>query len=125
MKAFRFHGSKSGGRLEEVPRPSIESGADLLVRVSGAGVCRTDLHILDGSFDWLISRVPFTMGHENVGWIEEPSPALLELRKGDPVIVYPQSTCGICSACRAGNDMGAPGEGSTDSTVRTEGSPNI
>jgi D-arabinose 1-dehydrogenase-like Zn-dependent alcohol dehydrogenase len=106
LEAFRFHGSKVGARLEEVPRPVRGAETDMLVRVAGAGVCRTDLHILDGHFDSMISHVPFTMGHESVGWVEEPSPALPELETGDPVIIYPQSTCGTCTSCRAGDDMG-------------------
>lgn len=106
MKAFRFHGSKSGARLEETAMPTRESESDLLLKVTGAGVCRTDLHILDGAFDPLIRKVPFVMGHETVGIVQETSPALPDLKKGDPVIVYPQSTCGTCPSCRSGEDMG-------------------
>ncbi|HEV2225192.1 MAG TPA: NAD(P)-dependent alcohol dehydrogenase [Nitrososphaerales archaeon] len=105
MKAFRFHGSKSGARLDEVSQPKVDSDREVLLKVAGAGVCKTDLHILDGLFDRMISHVPFTLGHESVGWVEEPGQEPGHLRKGDPVIIYPQSTCGLCTACREGKDM--------------------
>jgi D-arabinose 1-dehydrogenase-like Zn-dependent alcohol dehydrogenase len=54
--------------------------------------------------------LPFTLGHENAGWIEEVGPAVPDLAKGDPIILHPQPSCGFCRSCRAGNDMHCTGK---------------
>jgi len=106
MQAVRFYADSRQLRIEEVPRPETRPGTgDALIKVASAGVCRTDLHILDGYFDTMIYRTPFTLGHETVGFVEELGDASNEMRKGTPVIVYPQLTCGLCHACRSGDDM--------------------
>lgn len=106
MKAVRFYADSRQLRIEEVSKPEVRPGTgDALVKVAGAGVCRTDLHILDGYFGAMIDRIPFTLGHETVGFVEELGAASNEIKEGTPVIVYPQLTCGLCHACRSGNDM--------------------
>ena len=100
--------------MEEVPDLRIEKSTDVIVRIGGAGVCRTDLHIIEGIWrphmdptgDTLL---PLIMGHENAGWIEEIGPEVEGLKKGDPVIVHPKVTGGTCLACRRGHDMHADG----------------
>jgi D-arabinose 1-dehydrogenase-like Zn-dependent alcohol dehydrogenase len=84
---------------------------DVIVRIAGAGVCRTDLHLVEGVFDHVHDKLPFTLGHENAGWIEEVGAGVSTLAKGDPVILHPQPSCGLCPACRAGNDMHCTGGG--------------
>jgi D-arabinose 1-dehydrogenase-like Zn-dependent alcohol dehydrogenase len=106
MQAARFYANGRQLRIEETPKPTVRPGTgDVLVKVAGAGVCRTDLHILDGYFDAMIDRIPFTLGHESVGFVEELEQSSSEIREGMPVIVYPQLTCGLCHACRSGDDM--------------------
>ena len=68
--------------LETVEDPKIEKSSDVVVRVGGAGVCRTDLHIIEGV--WMPHMdpngnelLPLIMGHENAGWVEEVGPCLL------------------------------------------------
>jgi len=53
-------------------------------------------------------KLPYTLGHENAGWIEEVGGAVSHLKKGDPVVLHPAVTCGFCVACRSGNDMHCP-----------------
>jgi NAD+-dependent secondary alcohol dehydrogenase Adh1 len=45
------------------------------------------------------------LGHENAGWVEEVGSAVTNVSVGDTVIVHPLMTCGLCRACRAGDDM--------------------
>src|SRR5215216_6175378 len=95
--------------LVEVPEPAISDPHDVLVRIAGAGICRTDLHILGGELAAAFGpRLPYTLGHENAGWVHEVGPAVSHLAPGDPVIVHPAVTCGVCSPCRAGVDMHCP-----------------
>ena len=94
---------------EDVPDPIIEKSSDVIVRIGGDGVCRTDLHIIEGvwrdSQDGDGKLLPLIMGHENAGWIEDFCSEVQGLKKGDPVIVHPKITGGTCIACRRGHDM--------------------
>jgi D-arabinose 1-dehydrogenase-like Zn-dependent alcohol dehydrogenase len=109
VKAGRYVGRSNAPALEEVDRPEVKGPNDVIVRISGAGVCRTDLHILDGAAPLQPPpSPPFTLGHENAGWVEEVGSAVVTVRRGDPVILHPGVTCGLCSACRAGEDMYCP-----------------
>ena len=94
---------------EDVPNPIIEKSSDVIVRIGGAGVCRTDLHIIEGvwrdSQDGDGKLLPLIMGHENAGWVEDVGSEVQGLKKGDPVIVHPKITGGTCIACRRGHDM--------------------
>jgi NAD+-dependent secondary alcohol dehydrogenase Adh1 len=93
---------------EDVADPRIKNPTDVIVRIGGAGVCRTDLHIVEGIWRSKVEvNLPHIMGHENAGWIEEVGPAVTHLRAGDPVICHPLITSGHCLACRRGNDMHA------------------
>ena len=51
------------------------------------------------------SALPYTIGHENAGWVHEVGSAVTNVQVGDTVILHPTPTCGLCRACRAGNDM--------------------
>jgi NAD+-dependent secondary alcohol dehydrogenase Adh1 len=79
---------------------------DVVVKIGGAGVCRTDLHIIEGQWDAAMHPVlPYTLGHENAGWVHEIGSAVTNVAVGDTVILHPTPTCGLCRACRAGDDM--------------------
>ena len=111
MKAVRLFQFEQAPRVEEVAEPKISGPLDVIVRVAGAGVCRTDLHLVEGVFkDGMADKMPFTLGHENAGWIEEVGSDVPHLSKGDPVILHPQPSCGFCRNCRAGNDMHCTGQ---------------
>ncbi len=109
MKAVRLFEINQPPRLVDVQEPTINGPLDVIVRIAGAGVCRTDLHLVEGVFEAVRGKLPFTLGHENAGWIEEVSVGVPNLVKGDPVILHPQPSCGFCSYCRAGNDMHCTG----------------
>src|SRR5690606_37773660 len=83
--------------------PRISGPHDVVVRVGGAGLCRTDLHIRNGWFAPVVpSELPVTLGHENSGWVHEVGSAVENVAVGDPVICHPQQSCGVCPACRGG-----------------------
>jgi NAD+-dependent secondary alcohol dehydrogenase Adh1 len=95
-------------QYEDVPDPKIERPTDVILRVGGAGVCRTDLHIVEGIWRSKVDvQLPYIMGHENAGWIEEIGPAVEGFKVGDAVICHPLVTSGHCLACRRGDDMHA------------------
>jgi NAD+-dependent secondary alcohol dehydrogenase Adh1 len=106
MKAVRLHEYDRRPVVEEVPEPKITGPHDVIVRIGGAGLCRTDLHIIEGQ--WRAKSgvdLPYTLGHENAGWVHEVGSAVEHVNVGDTVIVHPLATCGFCRACRAGDDM--------------------
>lgn len=106
MKAVRVHDYHETPRVDEVPEPAITGPLDVIVAIGGAGVCRTDLHIIEGQ--WAAKTgidLPYTLGHENAGWVHDAGPAVSHVAVGDPVICHPLATCGHCRACRDGNDM--------------------
>lgn len=95
-------------RYETVPDPEIENPTDVIIRVGGAGVCRTDLHVVEGLWrNHADVTLPYIMGHENAGWVEEIGRAVTSVKVGDAVICHPLVTSGHCLACRRGDDMHA------------------
>jgi NAD+-dependent secondary alcohol dehydrogenase Adh1 len=106
MKAVRLHGYGQRPVVEEVSEPQLTGPLDVIVRIGGAGLCRTDLHIIEGQWREKSNvELPYTLGHENAGWVQEVGGAVTNVEPGDAVIVHPLVTCGLCRACRAGDDM--------------------
>jgi NAD+-dependent secondary alcohol dehydrogenase Adh1 len=106
MKAARLHAFNAALELDEVPAPEITGPFDVIVRVGGAGFCRTDLHIIEGWFDGVIPvELPLVVGHENAGWVQAVGPQVANLAVGDAVVLHPRMSCGMCRACRMGKDM--------------------
>ena len=94
----------------DVPEPKIEAPGDIIVRIGGAGVCRTDLHVIEGLWrDRVSVKLPYIMGHENAGWVEAVGSAVQIVKAGDPVICHPLLSKGEALAARRGNDMHAGG----------------
>ena len=106
MRAVRLHGYHQKPVVEEVAEPQIAGPFDVIVKIGGAGVCRTDLHIIEGQWaEAMDPPLPYTIGHENAGWVHEIGSAVSNVAVGDTVILHPTPTCGLCRACRAGQDM--------------------
>ncbi len=106
MRAVRLHGYHQEPVIDEVPEPTIKTPLDVIVKIGGAGVCRTDLHIIEGQWEAAMNpTLPYTIGHENAGWVHEVGSAVTNVQVGDTVILHPTPTCGLCRACRAGQDM--------------------
>ena len=95
----------------ETPKPQ---GSEVLVRITRAGVCHSDVHIWDGYFDlgggkrfYVKERgciPPFTLGHEPFGIVEALGPRARGVKVGQKKIVYPWIGCGKCDVCKAGKD---------------------
>ncbi len=95
-------------RYETVEDPKIIDPTDVIVRIGGAGVCRTDLHVVEGIWRSKVDvALPYIMGHENAGWVEAVGSAVTSVKAGDAVICHPLVTSGHCLACRRGDDMHA------------------
>jgi propanol-preferring alcohol dehydrogenase len=101
MKAFQFVEWQKSGELREVPVPEPGPG-EVLVKIGGAGACHSDIHILEAAPGSRSFRLPFTLGHENAGWIEKLGSGATGFAVGDPVIVYGPWGCGSCANCRVG-----------------------
>jgi len=84
-------------RTIEVPDPRP---GEVLVRVAACGVCRTDLHVIDGDLDR--PKLPLVLGHEIVGRIAAVGAGVERFREGDRVgVPWLGATCGRCIHCRA------------------------
>jgi len=106
---------ENGKPLEEIELPTPEpTGTQVLLEVTHAGVCHSDIHIWEGGYD-LGSRgtmslkdrgvvLPLAMGHEIVGRVVAWGPDAKGVAKGDLRIVFPWVGCGECARCRAEED---------------------
>jgi len=96
-------------KIEDVPEPRITAPDEVIVRVGAAGLCRTDLHIVEGvwrdAMDPDSTLLPYIMGHENAGWVEAAGSGVTTVKPGDAVICHPLRSCGVCLECRRGEDM--------------------
>lgn len=113
MKAVRLLNWKTDPQLVEVDVPKAGPG-QVVLKIAGAGLCHSDLHLLhdfdEGMFPW---SVPFTLGHENSGWVHEVGEGVDLVAPGQAVAVHGPWGCGACDACKRGQDTycHAPTEG--------------
>jgi NAD+-dependent secondary alcohol dehydrogenase Adh1 len=109
MKAARLHQYDAQLVIEDVPKPEVAGPHDVVVKIGGAGVCRTDLHVIEQVWKDVQDAdghlLPYTLGHENAGWVDSVGSAVTTVQPGDPVIMHPLVTCGVCAGCRRGEDM--------------------
>ncbi|MCZ4535872.1 NAD(P)-dependent alcohol dehydrogenase [Gordonia terrae] len=106
MRAVQVVGYHDKLQLNEIPAPEVTGPLDVIVKIGGAGVCRTDLHILEGQWEEKSGvALPYTIGHENAGWVDAVGDAVTNVAVGDKVILHPLITCGLCRACRFGDDV--------------------
>lgn len=103
MQAYRLTGWQQPPVLDEVPVPEPRAG-EVLVRIGGAGACHSDLHLVDWPEGQLPFSPPFTLGHENAGWVAALGDGVDGLEVDDPVAVYGPWGCGRCRACRASRE---------------------
>ncbi|MCD9623499.1 NAD(P)-dependent alcohol dehydrogenase [Rhabdothermincola salaria] len=102
MRALQIQSWQSDPVLTEVPEPDPGPG-EVVVRIGGSGACHSDLHLLhdftEGMVPW---DPPFTLGHENAGWVHALGRGVSDLEVGEPVAVYGPWGCGRCPRCRVG-----------------------
>jgi alcohol dehydrogenase, propanol-preferring len=102
MRAVRITAWKHDPEIVEVDDPEPGPG-EVRVRIGGAGACHSDLHLLHdfdaGLLPW---GPPFTLGHENAGWVDALGPGATGVEVGEPVAVYGPWGCGRCHRCAQG-----------------------
>jgi len=104
MKAFQFVEWQQPPQLHDVVVPEPGPG-QVLIKVGGAGACHSDLHVMGWEQGGLPYRLPFTLGHENAGWVEKLGPGVEAFSSGDAVAVYGPWGCGSCYPCRQGIEI--------------------
>ena len=101
MRAFQLVEWQQPPVLRDVPVPDPQPG-EVLVKVGGAGACHSDLHVMEWPAGTLPYELPFTLGHENAGWIEALGAGVKGWEVGEAVAVYGPWGCGRCRPCRTG-----------------------
>jgi len=94
----RPYGESKPMVLEEVELGAPRAG-ELLVRVEAAGVCHSDISVVDGS---RVRPLPMALGHEAAGVVEEVGPGVRDVAVGDHVVLTFVPSCGTCAACSSG-----------------------
>jgi D-arabinose 1-dehydrogenase-like Zn-dependent alcohol dehydrogenase len=117
MRSYRVTKWAEPLELQEDPTP-VPAGGEVLVRITAAGVCHSDLHIHDGYFDLGGGKMlrnedrgvspPITLGHEIAGVVEAVGPDAAGLEVRQAVAVYPWIGCGECDACALGEEQDCP-----------------
>jgi propanol-preferring alcohol dehydrogenase len=88
--------------LREIPIPQPSAG-ELLLKVTACGICRTDLHVVDGELTE--PKLPLVPGHQIVGVVQELGRGMAGFRSGDRVgVPWLGGTCGECDFCRSGRE---------------------
>jgi alcohol dehydrogenase, propanol-preferring len=102
MRAVQLTAWHHPPQVREVNEPDPGPG-EVVVKIGAAGVCHSDLHLLqDFEPGMMPFEPPFTLGHENAGWVEATGPGVRGLEVGQPVAVYGPWGCGRCRRCRQG-----------------------
>jgi propanol-preferring alcohol dehydrogenase len=111
MQSARIHNYGEPLIVEEIPRPSLRHGQQVIVKVGACGLCHSDLHLINGDWKETIPlRLPIIPGHEIAGWVDEIGDSVPErlLRKGVMVAVFGGWGCGICLYCKEGDEQLCP-----------------
>src|SRR5688572_16344667 len=96
MRAVRFVGVGKHAEIAEVAQPEPGPG-QVLIKIGGAGVCHSDLHVMEEDLGF---KPPFTLGHENAGWMAALGSGVAGFKEGDAVAVYGPWGCGRCHSCQ-------------------------
>jgi D-arabinose 1-dehydrogenase-like Zn-dependent alcohol dehydrogenase len=96
MRAVRFVGVGQPAQITDVAKPTPGPG-QVVIKIGGAGMCHSDLHVME---EGLGLASPFTLGHENAGWIAQLGAGVIGFKEGDAVAVYGPWGCGYCRPCQ-------------------------
>jgi alcohol dehydrogenase, propanol-preferring len=109
MLSARIHEYQKPLMIDNILKPKVAYGEEVLIKVGAAGLCHSDLHLIDGEWKEVLPlKLPMTPGHEVAGWIEDmgesvPDSALMN--KGDLVAIFGGWGCGICKYCKNGDEQ--------------------
>lgn len=102
MRAVQLLNWKSEPEFVEVAKPTPSPG-QVVIKIGAAGLCHSDLHLMHDfdqtSLPW---SPPFTLGHENAGWVDSIGAGVTTVHEGQAVAVYGPWGCGLCERCRMG-----------------------
>ncbi|XP_069685586.1 uncharacterized protein [Periplaneta americana] len=101
MLAIQFSAKEQKLSLKTIPSPLINEKNEVVIRVAYAGVCGTDLHIVEGAFP--CSESAITLGHEFCGVVSSVGSDVKHVKPGDNVVLDPESGCNTCDYCHNGN----------------------
>jgi alcohol dehydrogenase, propanol-preferring len=105
LRAARLHQYKKPLQLDEVDLPKPK-GESVIIKVEAAGICHSDIHFMQGEWqNALPVKLPITIGHETAGYVEEIGDSVQGFAKGDAVAVFGGWGCGICHACKGGDEQ--------------------
>jgi propanol-preferring alcohol dehydrogenase len=105
MQAARLYGYNQDFVVEELADPEPGPG-EVLVRVGGSGACHSDLHVRSGEMAALpFPPFPWTLGHENAGWVAALGPGAGGFEIGQPIAVFGGWGCGLCRVCLGGEEQ--------------------
>jgi glutathione-independent formaldehyde dehydrogenase len=85
--------------VEQVDDPRIEGPNDVIVRITSAAICGSDLHMYEGR---TAAAPGIVFGHENLGIVQEVGEGVVSIKKGDRVVMPFNVACGFCKNCTAG-----------------------
>src|SRR5713226_3547258 len=100
MKAAVLHSAKTPLVIEDVQLDTNLRANELLVRVTHAGVCHSDYHIMTGDVPY---AMPVVLGHEGAGIIERAGEGVTRLQAGDHISLNFRPFCGHCRQCNTGH----------------------
>src|SRR3954471_21279577 len=103
MRAVRLTGWQRPPELCEIPEPVAAPGG-VVLRVAGAGLCHSDLHLMHWPAGTLPYELPFTLGHEVAGEVVALGEGAEGLDVGDSMLVYGPWGCGVCPRCSRGEE---------------------
>lgn len=105
MRALQLTAWQSDPEFVDVAEPEPGPG-QVVVKVGAAGACHSDLHVMhDYPEGTMPFEIPFTLGHENAGWVHAVGSGVTGLEQGQPVAVYGPWGCGGCTRCSAGMEI--------------------
>jgi alcohol dehydrogenase, propanol-preferring len=103
MAAVRLTAWQSPPSLVSIPVPR-PGPTDVVIRVEAAGLCHSDLHVMDAQPGALPYDLPFTLGHEVAGVVVDTGSDTSAFSAGDAVVVHGVWSCGRCSRCLTGRE---------------------
>ncbi len=100
MRAAVLNGYGELLHVDEISRP-VPGHGEVLIKVTAAGLCHTDLHLIDGD-PAILPGFPAVLGHETAGIVEEIGDGVTAVSVGDSVVVFGAQGCGSCPTCLSG-----------------------
>jgi alcohol dehydrogenase, propanol-preferring len=103
VRAVQLHAWQQPPEVRDVPEPEAGPG-EVLLQVTGAGLCHSDLHLIHWPAGTVPYELPFTLGHEIAGTVAAVGSGVENVEVGEAVVVYGPWGCGRCPRCSRGEE---------------------